>query len=149
MSCCTTVDPATGEVTHNYTGNVTIELTSASNGGAGCVAPACNDPPLASVTEQLPAFTIHASVSGSPVAAPELSWSGAPAMLAVGVISVLMLQARRSVVSRRAGEHRLDSSHTPKSAECPRVVYLAGGALHRPQRAASDGEIAASASVGH
>ena len=65
-------------MTHNYTGNVTIDLTSASNGGAGYVAPACNDPPPAPVTEQLPAFTIHTSVSGTPVTAPEFSWAAHP-----------------------------------------------------------------------
>ena len=95
MSCYETIDPATGEVTHNYTGNVTIDLTSACNGGAGYVAPACKDPAPATVAEQLPAYTIHTSLSSSPVTAPELSWSGASAMLAVAVMALLMLRAHR------------------------------------------------------
>jgi hypothetical protein len=84
-------------VTHNFTGNVTVDLTSASNGGADYVAPTCNDPPPAAVTEQLPAYTIHASLSSSPVVAPELSWSGAPTMLAVAVMVLLMLLTAGSV----------------------------------------------------
>src|SRR6516164_3609614 len=96
MSCYTTYD-ANGNPIHNYTGNVTLDLTSASNGGAGYVAPGCNDPPPATVTEQLPAYTIHTSVSGggAPIAAPEFDWAGAPAMLAVAVMVLLMLKARR------------------------------------------------------
>jgi hypothetical protein len=96
MSCYTSIDPATGEVTHNYYGDVSINLTSASNGGAGYVAPTCNDPPPTTVTEQLPAYTIHTSLSSSsPVSAPEFDWAGAPTMLAIAVIAVLMLRGRR------------------------------------------------------
>jgi hypothetical protein len=94
MSCYTTYD-ANGNPIHNYTGNVTLDLTSASNGGAGYVAPACNDPPPATVTEQLPAYTIHTSLSGGPVVPPEFSWAGAPAMLAVAVMVLLMLRGRQ------------------------------------------------------
>ena len=93
-SCFTTIDPATGEVTHNFTGNVTIDLTSASNGGAGYVAPTCNDPPPATVTEQLPSFTVHTSLSSSPVAAPELSIPE-PGTFALLLFGILALMGRR------------------------------------------------------
>jgi hypothetical protein len=96
MSCYITYD-SNGNPIHNYTGDVTIDLTSASNGGAGYVAPGCNDPPPANpiVSEQLPSYTIHTGVSSSPVSAPEFSWDGVPAMLAIAVIAVLMLRGRR------------------------------------------------------
>jgi hypothetical protein len=97
LSCYITIDPATGEVTHDYVGDVTLDLTSASNGGAGYVAPSCDEqrPNPLVLNEQLPAYTIHTSLSNSPLAAPEFSWEGAPAMLAVAVMMLLMLKARR------------------------------------------------------
>ena len=104
MSCYETVD-ANGTVTRNFVGDATIQLQSA-NGTAAYQAPTCNDPPPAAnplVTEQLPAYTIHTSVSGggrAPVAAPEFDWAGAPAMLAVAVMVLLMLKGRRIKPSR-------------------------------------------------
>jgi hypothetical protein len=95
MSCLTSIDPATGQVTHNYTGNVTVDLTSASNGGAGYVAPTCDGTPP--TTDQFPSYTVQTSINGvsHPVAAPEFDWYGAPAMLAIAVMSMLMLKAQR------------------------------------------------------
>jgi hypothetical protein len=95
MSCYITIAPD-GTITRNFVGDATIQLQSANNDGAGYVAPACNDPPPGSnPVDQLPAYTIHTSESGGPVAAPEFSWEGAPAMLAVAVMVLLMLKARR------------------------------------------------------
>jgi len=96
VSCYETVDPATGEVTHNYTGSVTIDLTSASNGGAGYQAPACNGPPPTTVTEQLPSYTIHSSLSGSPVAAPELSVPEPSTAALLVVVMLTLLSWRRA-----------------------------------------------------
>ena len=95
MSCYTTYD-ANGNPVHNYFGDVTINITSASNGGAGYVAPACNDPnPI--VNEQLPSYTVHTSVSGgsAPVSAPEFDWLGAQGLLVAAVV-LLMLKGRRT-----------------------------------------------------
>ena len=41
MSCYQTID-SQGGITRHYTGDVTINLTSAGNGGANYVPPACS-----------------------------------------------------------------------------------------------------------
>jgi hypothetical protein len=91
MSCFLTVAPG-GTITRNFVGDATIQLQSANNPGA-YQAPDCTGTPP--TTDQLPSYTIHTSVSGSPVSAPEFDWSGAPTMLAVAVMAILMLAARR------------------------------------------------------
>jgi hypothetical protein len=92
MSCYVTTD-ANGNPVHNYVGDVSVDLTSASDGGAGYLAPGCNDPPPGNslvVNEQLPAYTIRTSVSGSPVSALE---PGALALLAIGLVALGMNRA--------------------------------------------------------
>jgi hypothetical protein len=91
MSCYLTISPD-GTITRNFVGDATIQLQSANNPGV-YQAPDCTGTPP--TTDQLPAYTIHTSVSGSPVAAPEFDWAGAPAMLAVAVMVLVMLKARR------------------------------------------------------
>jgi len=90
----TTVAPD-GTITRNFVGDATIQLQSANNPGA-YQAPDCTGTPP--TTDQLPNYALTANINGvshSPVAAPELDWAGAPAMLAVAVMVLLMLRARR------------------------------------------------------
>jgi hypothetical protein len=99
MDCYTTYD-ANGNPIHNYVGDVTVDLTSASNGGAGFVAPSFNDAPPGTpivVQDTLPAYTMHPTVSGqsSPVSAPE---PGALASLAIGGVALGMNRAYQRAI---------------------------------------------------
>ena len=92
MSCYLTISPD-GTITRNFVGDATIQLQSANNPG-GYQAPDCTGTP----PNQLPSYALTANIKGvshSPVAAPELDWAGAPAMLAVAVMVLLMLRAPR------------------------------------------------------
>jgi len=76
MSCYETVD-SSGVITWHYTGDVTINLTSA-NTGAGYVPPACSKEAAAGVPEP-----------------------GALALLAVALVALVLQGAHRAIHRRR------------------------------------------------
>jgi MYXO-CTERM domain-containing protein len=99
-SCFISIESIDGQPTEvrNFTGDVTIQLTSAYGGdGAPFIPPACNDAPPSNpivVQDTLPAYTMHMSVSGqsTPVSAPE---PGALALLVVGLVALVMRRTYR------------------------------------------------------